>query len=239
MLARSTASRISLPCIYIRQPLPCSVTRVGHQEGTNLPLALKPSVRHILRHIHSCGPALPGTRHTRRHLPVATDCGLPQDMPFHCRRRRASLFVLVACVVLLAPFCLDGELRDRFLDSHVRPAWFRLIGLTRYDFRPTPDDQACLDGTAVRINVPGMPSAIPNVVHFITGVDRPNPAGLMLWLAVRAADANLPGSEIHLHYVHLSTDGPWWPDVQDRVTLRHHEPSFLDDFAHLTPPPSA
>ncbi|KAM4056377.1 glycosyltransferase sugar-binding containing DXD motif domain-containing protein [Hirsutella rhossiliensis] len=83
-----------------------------------------------------------------------------------------------------------------------------------------------------------MPATIPNVVHFVIGPDKPNPVTLMLWLAIRAAAINLPGCEIRLHYVYLSEDGPWWKDVRRLVTLTRHGPEFLDDFSHLTPPPS-
>lgn len=157
---------------------------------------------------------------------------------FITSQRRASLCLFIVSVLLLVALWLDPQLRNNSLNL-VRPAWFYVNGLTRYDFKPTPDEQACLNGTAIRINAPGLPADIPKVVHFITGVDKPNPVTLVLWLAVRAAAANLgPGCEIRLHYVHLSNEGPWWDDVRNRVILVRHEPGFLDNFTHITPPPS-
>ncbi|PHH91777.1 hypothetical protein CDD83_10345 [Cordyceps sp. RAO-2017] len=154
------------------------------------------------------------------------------------RWRRLNLCLFLAATTLLLVAYLDDQLRDDALEL-VRPAWFYAIGLTRYDFKPSPDEQACLDGTARRVNAPGMPPAIPNIAHFVSGVDRPEPVSLMLWLSIRAAAANLgPGHEIRLHYVHLSEAGPWWNDVRGLVTLVPHQPGFLDDFAHLSPPPS-
>ncbi|EQL00684.1 hypothetical protein G6O67_008516 [Ophiocordyceps sinensis] len=155
-------------------------------------------------------------------------------------RRRAgfNLYLVravAAILVLVAILSLDGELRETSLEL-VRPGFFYMTGLTRYDFKPTPDEQACLDGTAVRINAPGMPRSIPRVAHFITGVSKPDPATLLLWLAVRAAAVNLgPDGEIRLHYVYLSDEGPWWSGVRKLVTLVRHEPDFLNDFAHLAP----
>ncbi|KAM4058548.1 glycosyltransferase sugar-binding domain-containing protein [Hirsutella rhossiliensis] len=153
-------------------------------------------------------------------------------------RRRASFhlcLVVAASLIVAALLGLHRGLRETGLEL-VRPAFFYVTGLTRYDFKPTPDEQACLDGTAVRINAPNMPSSIPRVAHFITGVDRPNPATLVLWLAVRAAAANLgPDGEIRLHYLHLSDEGPWWSGVRKLVTLVRHEPGFLDEFARLAP----
>lgn len=147
--------------------------------------------------------------------------------------------MLAASLVLLVFLWADVEIRDSLLDR-VCPTCFYNIGLTRYDFKPTPHEQACLDGNANRINALGMPTDIPKVVHFVTNLDRSNPITLLLWLAIRAAAANLPGCEIRLHHVHpfLDEDGPLWKDVRDIVTLTRHGPEYLDDFSHITPPPS-
>ncbi|KAF4592042.1 glycosyl transferase [Ophiocordyceps camponoti-floridani] len=155
------------------------------------------------------------------------------------RRFRSTVvviaFVLISCIGLLN---VDDGIREHVLDLG-RPAWFYVSGLTRYNFRPTPLEQACLNGSAIRINAPGLPKAIPKIVHFVTGVDKPNPISLITWLAVRAVAANLgPNVEIRLHHVFLSEDGPWWPDVRDRVKLVRHRPSFLDNFTHIVPPPA-
>ncbi|PFH59924.1 hypothetical protein XA68_11693 [Ophiocordyceps unilateralis] len=156
------------------------------------------------------------------------------------RRKIRLLFIIVTSFLLINCFgilYIDGSIHDYLLEL-VRPTWFYVTGLTRYNFRPTTLEQACFNGSATRINAPGLPEAIPRVVHFITGVDRPNPITLITWLAVRAVAANLgPDVEIRLHHVFLSEDGPWWPEVRDRVTLVRHEPSFLDGFSGIKPPP--
>lgn len=153
------------------------------------------------------------------------------------RWRRTCFYLLVTIVILLGFLYVNAELRDNTL-NYIRPAWFYIDGLTRYDFKPTPDEQACLDGNATRINASGMLVDIPKVVHFVIGVDKPNPITLMLWLAIRAAAANLQDCEIRLHYVYLSGQGPWWEDVRELVTLTRHGPEFLDDFLRIKPPPS-
>ncbi|KJZ73672.1 hypothetical protein HIM_07005 [Hirsutella minnesotensis 3608] len=153
------------------------------------------------------------------------------------RRRLLPIIVGFFCFSLAFAFIVDNGFRERAL-NFVRPSWFYVSGLTRYNFRPSPLERACFDGTVKRLNAPNVTVSIPRVVHFITGIDRPNPINLITWLAVRAAAANLgPDAEIRLHYIHLSEEGPWWSDVKDRVTLVHHEPDFLRNFSHIKPPP--
>ncbi|RDA87099.1 hypothetical protein CP532_0170 [Ophiocordyceps camponoti-leonardi (nom. inval.)] len=155
-------------------------------------------------------------------------------------RRKFRLFVVAKILLFLGFFGVYFD--EDFRSNVVRvagPTWFYISGLTRYDFRPTLEEQACLNGSAVRINAPGLTAGIPKIVHFITGVDRPNPITFINWLAIRAVAANLgPDVEIRLHYVHLSEEGPWWSDVRDRVRLVKHESNFVSPFSHIVPPPA-
>lgn len=119
---------------------------------------------------------------------------------------------LLRVVAILGFLCLsilifiNSDLSEKSLDL-VRPTWFYISGLTRYDFQLTIQEQACSNGTAKRINSPGSSETIPRVVHLITGIDQPNPNTLITWLAIRAASINLgPGVELYLHYVFLITE---------------------------------
>ncbi|PHH65372.1 hypothetical protein CDD81_2476 [Ophiocordyceps australis] len=155
---------------------------------------------------------------------------------------RCSLGLVVAAtgLLLLGSMLLYSDAsRQQAVIDVLQPYWSYASGLTRFDFQPTPLEQACFNGTAARINAPGLPETIPPIVHFITGVDEPNPVSIVTWLAVRAVVAQMgPGVEIRLHHVHLSQEGPWWPDVRKRVKLVRHQPEFLADFASTVPPPS-
>ena len=111
--------------------------------------------------------------------------------------------------------------------------WYQLIPFTwprrveTFDFRDTPAEEQCYNGTIARINAPDAPLAIPRIVHFTWGLKGDGVFTLALYLAIRAALLNIQPDEIQLHYSYLDQSNPYFQKLAPNLTLVHHDPNEL------------
>ncbi|KAL8407385.1 hypothetical protein RB594_006282 [Gaeumannomyces avenae] len=111
-----------------------------------------------------------------------------------------------------------------------------IMGFTRYNFKPTPGEAKCFDGTVERVNAPGVTADIPKVVHFVWGPKGEGSFNLLLYIAIRAALTTLEPKEVRVHYTNIDRDNEWFKLLEPNITLVHHDPkSYLGPFLDLDP----
>ena len=85
-----------------------------------------------------------------------------------------------------------------------------------YNFQETAEEAACFnDGS-------DLSNPIPNVVHFIWGIQNPE-TNFITYLAIRSALISLQPDTLKIHYEELNMDNIWFRKMRNNVTLVHHD----------------
>ncbi|KAJ6017352.1 hypothetical protein N7451_000731 [Penicillium sp. IBT 35674x] len=71
----------------------------------------------------------------------------------------------------------------------------------------------------------GLFNPIPNVVHFIWGIQNPE-MNFINYLAIRSALISLQPEMLKVHYEELNMDNIWFQKLRDNITLVHHDMAF-------------
>ncbi|KAL4919783.1 nucleotide-diphospho-sugar transferase [Aspergillus aurantiobrunneus] len=85
-----------------------------------------------------------------------------------------------------------------------------------YNFLATADEVKCFS------SINGLSNPIPNVVHFISGIENPE-MNFITYLAIRSALVSLQPDTLKLHYEELNMDNIWLQKLRDNITLVHHD----------------
>ncbi|KAJ5630998.1 uncharacterized protein N7484_011098 [Penicillium longicatenatum] len=128
-------------------------------------------------------------------------------MPYHSLKSAAILAIAVTWVLItLLGFHPIKAVRGLF-SSETR--------VERYDFQETTEEAACFDGS-------DLSNPIPNVVHFIWGIQNPE-INFINYLAIRSALISLQPDTLNIHYEELNLGNVWFQKLRDNVTLVHHD----------------
>ncbi|KLU90471.1 hypothetical protein MAPG_10325 [Magnaporthiopsis poae ATCC 64411] len=154
-------------------------------------------------------------------------------------RRRLLTLWAVSTFVFITIYLSSDYLRSLWYNKvwpvvHEPALW--VLGFTRYNFKPTPAEVQCFDGTVERHNAPGLTAHIPRVVHFVWGPKGEGAFNLLLYIAIRSALLTLQPDEVRVHYTNIDRDNEWFKLVEPNITLVHHDPkSYLGPFLDLDP----
>ncbi|KAJ6090214.1 hypothetical protein N7486_009029 [Penicillium sp. IBT 16267x] len=86
----------------------------------------------------------------------------------------------------------------------------------RYNFQATAEEAACFNSGSHLSN------PVPNVVHFIWGIQNPE-MKFITYLAIRSALVSLQPDTLNIHYEELNMDNVWFQKLRDNITLVHHD----------------
>ncbi|BCS21866.1 putative glycosyl transferase [Aspergillus puulaauensis] len=129
-------------------------------------------------------------------------------MPRYPLKSAIILAIAVTCVLItLLYFHLIESIRGLFSSE---------TKVETYNFQETAEEAACFnDGSDVS-------NPIPNVVHFIWGIQNPE-INFITYLAIRSALVSLQPDTLKIHYEELNIDNIWFQKLRDNVTLVHHD----------------